>query len=103
MTRQTLLPDRVFDSVNGQMLSDHAVIIDGAVISAVVPGAQAEDPVKLAGHTILPGLIDVHTHLTGPLDTGQGFAALVMRNGAQDALIGVKHAAATIEAGFTTV
>jgi imidazolonepropionase-like amidohydrolase len=37
------------------------------------------------------------------VDTGQGFAALVMRNAAQDALIGVKHAAATIEAGFTTV
>jgi len=103
MTRQTLLPDRVFDSVNSRVLTNHAVIIDGDVISAVVPGGQAEHPVRLVGHTVVPGLIDVHTHLTGPVDTGQGFANLVMRSGAQDALIGVKHAAATIEAGFTTV
>src|ERR671919_234022 len=49
------------------------------------------------------GLYDVHTHLTGPVDTGQGFAGLVTRNGAQDALIGVKHAAETLGAGFTSV
>jgi imidazolonepropionase-like amidohydrolase len=103
MTRQTLLPDRVFDSVNGQMLTDHAVIIDDDQIAAVVPADQAPDPIRLAGSTILPGLIDVHTHLTGPVDTGQGFAGLVTRNGAQDALIGVKHAGETLRAGFTTV
>ena len=103
MTRQTLLPDRVFDSVNGRMLTDHAVVIEGDRIVAVIPADQADAPSGLPGNTIIPGLIDVHTHLTGPLDNGQGYAALVMRNSAQDALIGVKHAAATIEAGFTTV
>jgi imidazolonepropionase-like amidohydrolase len=103
MTRQTLLPDRVFDSVNGRMLTDHAVVIEGDRIVAVIPADQADAPSGLPGNTIIPGLIDVHTHLTGPVDNGQGYAALVMRNSAQDALIGVKHAAATIEAGFTTV
>lgn len=103
MTRRTLLPDQVFDSVGGRMLEDHAVVVHDERIEAVIPADQATDPIRIAGHTILPGLIDVHTHLTGPVDNGQGYAALVMRNAAQDALIGVKHARVTVEAGFTTV
>ncbi len=85
------------------MLEAHAVVIDGDRIAAVVPAGQATDATPLPGHSILPGLIDCHTHLTGPVDNGQGYAELVMRNAAQDALIGVEHAATTIEAGFTTV
>lgn len=103
MTRHTLLPDRVFDSVGGRMLEDHAVVVHDERIEAVIHADQATDPTRFPGHTILPGLVDVHTHLTGPVDNGQGYAALVMRSSAQDALIGVKHAGATIEAGFTTV
>lgn len=103
MTRQTLLPDRVFDSVAGRMLENHAVVIDGDRIETVVPADEATEATPLPGHSIVPGLIDCHTHLTGPVDNGQGYAALVMRNSAQDALIGVKHAAITIKAGFTTV
>ena len=103
MTRQVLLPDRVFDSVEGRMLENHAVIIDGDRITSVEVGVTFENATRLAGHTVLPGLIDVHTHLATPLDDGQGFAAMVARNGADDALIGVKHAGETIRAGFTTV
>jgi len=102
MTRQTLLPDRVFDSVEGRMIEGLAVVIDDGRITAVTPD-QAGDVTRLPGHSVVPGLIDVHTHLTGPIDEGQGYASLVMRNAAQDALIGVKHAAATLRAGFTTV
>lgn len=103
MTRQVLLPDRVFDSIDGVMLDDHAVVISEDRIEAVVPADQAGDSRRLSGLTALPGLIDVHTHLTGRVDDGQGYASLVMSNGARDALIGVKHAAATVRAGFTTV
>jgi imidazolonepropionase-like amidohydrolase len=103
MTRTVLLPDRVFDSVGGQMLNDHAVVIDDERITEVVPADQATNPTPLPGHTILPGLIDVHTHLASPLDDGQGFAALVQRSGAQDALLGTHHASLTLNAGFTTV
>ncbi len=103
MTRQTFSPDRVFDSIAGRMLEGQAVVIDDARIAAVVPAEQATHATPLPGHSILPGLIDCHTHLIGPVDNGQGYAALVMRNAAQDALIGVEHAATTIRAGFTTV
>lgn len=98
-----LLPDRVFDSINGEMLSDHVVLIEDGRISGVRPSAEIPEATRLEGMTILPGLIDVHTHLASPLDNGQGFAALVQRSGAQDALVGVKHAGETLRAGFTTV
>ena len=103
MTRTVLHPDRVFDSVAGEMLADHVVVTDGDRIAAVEPLEDHPNVTRLVGKTILPGLIDVHTHLATPLDDGQGFAAIVQRSGAQDALIGVKHASETIRAGFTTV
>ena len=104
MSRQAFQPDRVFDSVAGVMLDDHVVVVEGDRVAAVAPRATfSGEVVDLSGHTLLPGLIDTHTHLATPLDDGQGFAAIVQRSGAQDALIGVKHAAETLAAGFTTV
>jgi imidazolonepropionase-like amidohydrolase len=102
MTHFVIRPDRVFDSVIGEMLEAHEIVIDDDRVAAVRP-ATTEGAMTLHGHTIIPGLIDVHTHLASPLDDGQGYAALVQRTGAQDALIGVKHAATTLRAGFTTV
>jgi imidazolonepropionase-like amidohydrolase len=101
MKRLTLVPDRIFDPVEAEMLTGHQIVIEGDRVAAVEPADGEGTP--LAGKTIVPGLIDVHTHLTGPVDNGQGFAPLVMRNGAQDAMIGVKHASETLRAGFTTV
>lgn len=95
--------DRVFDSVYGTMLDGHAVVIEGDRVVEVVHSADVEVTDSLPGYSVLPGLIDVHTHLAIPLDDGQGFAALVQRSGAQDALLGVKQAGETIRAGFTTV
>lgn len=102
MTRQALLPDRVFDSTTGQMLEDHAVVLDGDTVEAVT-SSHPEKVVPLPGMSLIPGLVDVHTHLAVPLDNGQGFSQLVQRNGAQDALLGVRHASKTLRAGFTTV
>lgn len=105
MTTHILIPDRVFDSVTGEMLEGHAVHVDGDRIVEVLPAGavDAKGVTHLPGMTLLPGLIDVHTHLAVPLDDGNGFANVVQRSGAEDALLGVKHARETIRAGFTTV
>jgi imidazolonepropionase-like amidohydrolase len=102
MTHFVVRPDRVFDSVTGEMLDDHEVVIDDDRIAAVRP-ATSDGAMTLHGQTILPGLIDVHTHLASTEDDGQGYAAIVQRTGAQDAMVGVHHASLTIGAGFTTV
>ena len=104
MTRHVLLPDRVFDSISGRMREGLAVVIDGDRVSEVVRAAAVAGPATdLSGFTLLPGLIDMHTHLATPLDNGQGYAAVVQRSGAHDALAGVKHARETLQAGFTAV
>jgi imidazolonepropionase-like amidohydrolase len=104
--RLILVPDRVFDSVAGETVADRVVVIEDERIHAVVPAADAPTQarrVDLAGHTLLPGLMDMHAHLVGEIDSGQGYASLVMRSSAQDALVGVRNARDTLMAGFTTI
>lgn len=104
MNALSLLPDRVFDSVAGVMLEDHVVPIRGGYVDRVLPATESNEGVtRLEGKTIVPGLIDVHTHLVGRVDSGRGYSELVERSGAQEALIGVKHASETLRTGFTTV
>ncbi len=104
--RLVLLADRVIDSEHGEVLADRAVIVEGDRIAALVASAEAptdQRTIDLAGHTLLAGLSDMHAHLVGQEDQGQGYASLVTRSGAQDALMGVKNARSTLHAGFTTV
>ena len=104
--RIALLPDRIIDTDAGTVSTDRAVLIEDDRIADVVSTADVPDGprrVDLAGHTLLPGLMDMHAHLAGEEEHGQGYASLVMRNGAQEAIAGVRNARLILEAGFTTV
>jgi imidazolonepropionase-like amidohydrolase len=106
--RCVLLPDRVIDSEAGEVLTDRAVVVEDDRIVEVPPAIDAPSSrdartIDLAGHTLLAGLSDVHAHLVGQEDSGQGYASLVTRSGAQEALGGVKNARTTLYAGFTSV
>ncbi len=102
-----LRPAHVLDVVTGELLADRAVVVQGQRVASVLPGTEAphEGPrlVDLPGHTVLPGLVDCHTHLVGEPDSGHGYAELLTRTGAQEALSGVRNARDTVRAGFTTV
>jgi imidazolonepropionase-like amidohydrolase len=105
--RMVIRPGWLLDVVSGELLADRAVVIGGDRIARVtaVGEAPAEGTgvVDLPDHTLLPGLIDCHTHLVGEPDDGQGYAGLLTRTGAQEALSGARNARDTLLAGFTTV
>jgi len=104
--RIALLPDRIIDTDAGSVSTGRAVLVEDDRIVDVVATADVPDGprrVDLAGHTLLPGLMDMHAHLAGEEEHGQGYASLVMRNGAQEAIAGVRNARLILEAGFTTV
>ena len=93
---------RLFDADAGKMISPAVVVIRGSKIASVggaIPdGARVVD---LGDVTLLPGLIDVHTHLaTRPL---QFWQAAHLMSEADRALVGAGNARKTVEAGFTTV
>ncbi len=101
-----VIAGRLVDVVDGDVRTDQAVVVDGERIRAVVDAAEAPAAgrtIDLSDRTVLPGLIDCHAHLISELDEGQGYAYLVNRSAAQEALTGVPNARATLLAGFTTV
>jgi len=98
---------RVVDVENGRVLGDQVVRIDDGKVSAVGAASAAQIPagarvVDWSRYTVLPGLIDLHTHLVGDI-TSSNIAAPLLSSGARDALIGAGAARATLAAGFTTV
>jgi imidazolonepropionase-like amidohydrolase len=89
---------RLFDSNTGQMLTRQVVILSGERIAEVGPQAQVRIPVgarvvDLSQATVLPGLIDAHTHMFNARKP----------NGTTEAsmLIAVQNAQADLRAGFT--
>jgi imidazolonepropionase-like amidohydrolase len=94
---------RLVEVVAGEVLTDQLLIARGERIESVGPYDDGPVDVDLSNHTVLPGLIDCHAHLIGEVESGHGYAALVQRTGAQEALSGVRNARDTIMAGFTGV
>lgn len=61
---------RLFDSKSGRILENQIVLVEGEKISAVGSGDQVQIPagaqvIDLSKATVLPGLIDGHTHVFG--------------------------------------
>ena len=96
---------KLLDVRTGQTLTHQAIVIQGARIVSVGPEAEARVPagatvIELPNATVLPGLIDAHTHLT--FDPVFGYSSLGISI-PREALTGAKNARVTLEAGFTTV
>ncbi len=96
---------RLIDVTAGTVLTGQCITVSGERITAVTKCANApKGMAKLdwSAYTVLPGLIDLHTHLA---DTGQSadLALPLKTSPAATALIGARNARLTLQAGFTAV
>jgi len=95
----------VLDVKTGKLLTDQLLLIEGGKIVSEGAAAQTKVPadavrIDLPNATVLPGLIDAHTHIT--FDPKFGYERLAIST-PREALIGAKNARVTLLAGFTTV
>ncbi len=99
-----LTADAMVDVETGRLVSDPVITIVDGKITDVSRGEAAvtegDTVINLAGMTILPGLIDMHVHLTGKA-TDQGYRRLQISH-ERAAITGVVNAKKTLMAGFTT-
>jgi len=96
---------RLIDVQAGNVLTGQCISITDDKITAIAscgPTPKGAESVDWSGFTVLPGLIDLHTHLA---DAGQSadLALPLKTSPAATALIGAHNARLTLEAGFTTV
>jgi imidazolonepropionase-like amidohydrolase len=90
----------------GRVLEAETLVVAGDRIVAVGPTAQVKEQpgdkvIDLGDATLLPGMIDVHTHLTD--ETNFDPYHELSTSVAKSALIGARNAKVTLEAGITTV
>jgi len=91
----------LFDPVSGAAAANVDVKVDGDSIVSVGPAGAGAPAVDLSGGYCLPGLIDVHDHLTSdPAHSGYSSLGISVP---RHALTGAKNAQKTLLAGFTTV
>ncbi len=91
---------RLFDSKTGQMLTNQVVLLMGDRITEVGPAAQVKIPqgaqvIDLSQATVLPGLIDGHTHMFNTPKPGMSREA--------STLIAIQHLQSDLRAGFTAI
>lgn len=97
---------KLIDVERGRVFDDQAIHIEGDRIVAVTDykkeSAAQGQWIDWSAYTVLPGLMDMHTHLIGNITSSEA-AAPLYTSAAEDVLLGIANARRTLRAGFTTV
>jgi len=106
MGRTLIRAGHVLNVHSGEEAADQTVIVESNKISSIaptrsVPAQPGDKEIDLRGFTVMPGLIDVHTHLT--MDNDFDPYHELITNDIKAALHGVSNARVTLDAGFTSV
>lgn len=105
--KQTLInADAYVDVEQGKIIESVAVLIENNRIKQVAQQGQIKvdesvEVINLAGKTLVPGLMDMHVHLTS--DAADNFLAAKGNSVPRQTVKAVKNAEITLMAGFTTV
>ena len=104
--RTVIRAGHVLNVRTGELRSNQTIVIEGDKISQIAPSSEVkasagDTTIDLPDATLLPGLIDMHTHLTFELSS-LSYEGLKIST-AREALHGARNARRTLEAGFTTV
>jgi len=94
---------KIFDGTNGKLVEGQGVLVEGKLIKALVPAADAvadADVVDCGGRTLMPGMIDAHWH---SILAGISQVAAMTADIPYVHLVAAQEAERTVLRGFTTV
>jgi imidazolonepropionase-like amidohydrolase len=97
---------RMLDVRRGTLIENAVVIVEGDRVSQVGPNLSiptGTEVINLGNVTLLPGLIDAHTHITYHFDETGHFGRRGDPNTSVTARYAAENARRTLEAGFTTI
>lgn len=105
-SRTLVRTGHLLDVKTGAEPTGQTIIVTGDRITAIAPTVSTPTQpgdleIDLTRYTVMPGLIDAHTHLTMANNFDPYFE--LSMTPAKEAIIGVENAKVTLEAGFTTV
>lgn len=100
-----------YDSQNNTLLKDQVLHIEGSEIKALLKRQDLPknaNIIDLSAYTVLPGLIDAHTHVLFSQDANEDFAessinTLTLESEALRVLRGAKRAKSYLDVGFTSI
>lgn len=97
---------KLITAENDKVLTEYTVVVEDDKIIAVESGyktpAEGDKVINLKNHTVMPGLMDMHTHFSTQMGPG-AYTEDFLLNEADVALRGATFAEKTLLSGFTTV